>query len=128
MRGNVRHEEMKRIVTIGSLLAILIGILTSVHFYSLDGLVGLIFSHVGDTTVYSKSYTDAAFRKVRIGMTESEVLGILGEPLETYTIEHMPKATGMRWSKTPDDSSYAVRVIIFEEGKVKERISEYYID
>lgn len=122
----MRGKKRAVIVFLLGLIATLVGL----HLYLLDGLGGLFFrAGLGlDTTVYARSFSDAAFRKVSVGLSTAEVLKLLVEPLDTYKIEHLPGVTGMRWSKTPCDSSYEVRVILFEQGKVIKRTSEYYVD
>jgi SmpA / OmlA family len=98
------------------------------HFYLLDGLDGWFFSLSGEeATYYSESYSDRGFRQVRIGMSEEDVLAILGEPLSRYS---PPDETQTSWqySGRRVDASYRERVIIFERGRVTRRISEYYVD
>jgi outer membrane protein assembly factor BamE (lipoprotein component of BamABCDE complex) len=81
---------MKRIVLALKILGILVlvGIisLSVLHHYLLDGLDGWFFSAVLDfeedeDTVYAPGYTDKGFRRIKRGMTEQEVLNILGVPL-----------------------------------------------
>jgi hypothetical protein len=119
----------RRIAVVGILVGLIV-LLVGAHFQRREGLGGCFFrAGLGlDTTVYARSYSDAAFRQVSVGMTTEQVLKFLGEPLDTYTMGHRPDVTGMRWSKTPCDGSYEVRVILFDKGKVIKRISEYYVD
>jgi outer membrane protein assembly factor BamE (lipoprotein component of BamABCDE complex) len=68
-------------------LLILVGIsgLIALHVYLLDGLHGWFFSSgegpFEEDTVYAPGYSDKAFRRVKRGMSEQEVLNILGSPL-----------------------------------------------
>ena len=52
------------------------------------------------------------------GMTKAEVLQLLGEPREKTFV----------YSRRPTDVSYHVRVVLFRNGRVAERISEFYVD
>ncbi len=57
--------------------------LTLAHVYLLDGLDGWLFSQgLTEDTVYAAGYSDAAFRRVAIGMTADTVLTMLGKPLD----------------------------------------------
>ena len=58
--------------------------LLSLHFYLLDGLQGWFFSGgvFTEDTVYAEGYSDKGFRSVRTGMSQQDVLDILGIPIE----------------------------------------------
>ena len=63
-------------------LSIIIILIIAVHFYLLDGLDGFIFSILPEqNTEYSSGYSDARFRKIRKGMSQEEVLNLLGKPI-----------------------------------------------
>lgn len=53
----------------------------AVHFYLLDGLDGWFLSLAGEDTVYATGYSDSGFRRVHRGMSEVELLELLGQPL-----------------------------------------------
>ena len=81
---------MKRIALVLKILGVLVlvGIMSFsvLHNYLLDGLDGWFFRSVLDfeedeDTVYAPGYTDKGFRQIKRGMTEQEVLKILGAPL-----------------------------------------------
>jgi hypothetical protein len=55
---------------------------------------------------------------IHIGTSSDEVMRRLGEPREKCFV----------YSRTPNDGSYHVRVIVFQHGKVTERLSEFYVD
>jgi outer membrane protein assembly factor BamE (lipoprotein component of BamABCDE complex) len=69
------------------LVCLFAGGLVEAHLYLLDGLDGWLASLCFDEdTVYATGYSDAAFRSVHPGMTESELLGRLQTPLgENWT-------------------------------------------
>jgi hypothetical protein len=56
--------------------------------------------------------------RVQVGATKREVLGQLGEPREKTLV----------YSRRPTDVSYHVRVVLLRDGRVAERISEFYVD
>lgn len=94
----------------------------------MDGYLGWFASRVAarEDTVYASGYSDAAFRKVSEGMTERDVAGLLGEPLEMYSVE--PDLVGWRYARSADDNSYRVRAILFRDGRVVEVFCEFYVD
>jgi outer membrane protein assembly factor BamE (lipoprotein component of BamABCDE complex) len=93
----------------------------------LDGLSGLAFTMVAsDTTEYSKQYSDEGFRRVRVGMTEEQVLRDVGPPLEKFDTKE--GSSGWRYSRSCSDGNYRIRVVLFRDGRVVERIAEAYFD
>jgi hypothetical protein len=103
----------------------------AVHRWSLDGFGGLVFGALyTEDTVYAPVYSDAAFRQVRRGMPESEVHALLGSPLDRWVIT--PRLDGPdtreRWSRSPGDTHHRCRVVLYRQGAVFERHSEFYID
>lgn len=105
--------------------------------YSLDGFAGVFFGDFSseDTTEYASGYSDKGFRKLRKGMTEKEVRALLGEPIRVW--EYRPPkelrekrlpAIGWTYSRTPNDDSYRIRVVHFQEGEVSRIFSEFYVD
>jgi hypothetical protein len=63
------------------------------HFTSLDGVSGLVLRWVlRDDTEFARGYSDSAFRALHRGMSEEQVLTLLGRPLgEVWMLE--PKKT-----------------------------------
>lgn len=59
-------------------------------------------------------------------MTMSEVRSILGVPFEPWKIT-MEKES-WRYSKSPGDKSYRIRVIVFENEKVISVKHKFYVD
>jgi hypothetical protein len=119
----------KSIVLILAALALVLagGIL---HVTLLDGLDGLLLSRFivdFEDTRYASGYSDRAFRAVRVGMSTQEVLGLLGEPLERSRSERSGLDT-WRYSVSPSDASYRVRVIQFLNGLASGKVHELYVD
>jgi hypothetical protein len=107
-------------------LVIVGGAVYTAHSWLLDGIDGTIFAAVlPDDTVYAAQYTDAKFRQVAIGETQSAVLGTLGPPLDTGTHDG---ATLLRYARSRNDSNYRVRVIVIRHGHVSEKRHEFYVD
>ena len=99
------------------------------HFIMLDGLDGFIWSRMlHDDTRYSERYSDAAFREVRVGMTESEVTRLLGAPLRAYTPDRSRDWTSLWFSESPTDSNFRRRTVELRDGKVIGKQSEFYVD
>lgn len=93
--------------------------------YLLDGLWGLV-NIIFEDTRYAEGYSASRFKRVKVGMTSQQVLYLLGEPLGKYPVEG--GLEGWRYSESPSDSDYRVRVILFSSGRVVKIIAEYYVD
>jgi hypothetical protein len=95
--------------------------------YRLDGTAGCwLPALVEEDTEYALGYSTAAFRRLRIGMSKDEVFALLGEPLDRYPVEGARE--GWRWTRSPGDRSYRVRVALFTGGRVSEVLHEFYLD
>ena len=99
----------------------------------LEGLTGTLFHLLtaGGDTVYASGFSDGRFLLVRNGMTDAQVIALLGEPLERYRPQVGDDPSwdlGMRWSRSATDSHYSVRVVLFKKGRVADVRSEFYVD
>jgi hypothetical protein len=95
---------------------------------ALDGPGGLIFPILSwPDTYYSSGFSHRKFLKITAGMSKSEVEDLLGPPLATYFVQGTGE-TGWKYSDTRNDSSYYARVVLFVDGKVTRRLSEFYVD
>jgi hypothetical protein len=101
-----------------------------VQFTLLDGWFGTLvdLTSAGDDTSSAADYSALGFWSVRAGMTQQRVLECVGEPLERYPIPNKPDMMGWRWTRSPHDMDYRVRVILFRNGVVGRKISEHYFD
>ncbi len=81
---------------------------------------------VGDDTVWAADFTDEAFRTVRAGMTRSEVYALLGPPLEVW--DNGPARTYECWTRSPADTHYRERAVMFQGTKVVKKIGGLYVD
>jgi hypothetical protein len=122
---------IKQISWIGFILLVLVCV---VHFGTLDGLpgvLGIVFAR--EDTVYSAGYSNAAFRRIREGMTRDQVRDILGDPLETRTD---PWATRRgeaedcwAFSTSPGYTNYRIRLVCFDkDGRVVWSHSSFWFD
>ncbi len=83
----------------------------------------LVFS---EDTEYAPGYSAAAFEQLRPGMSEHEVLALVGPPLEKYSI---PQSGDVwQWTRSPGSNSYRERVVVFTNGRVSATRHEFYID
>lgn len=132
VKMNVRHYK---IATISILL--LLGLLwgATSDRLKIDGLSGEIWDLIFTTdTKYANGYSDNRFNQIKIGMTEEEVLGILGAPLTRWSPYHYTRFqnkanfVGFQYSECPSDTHYRLRQIYFDNGIVAERIGYFYID
>jgi hypothetical protein len=98
-----------------------------IHWYLLDGISGVFWSLCfREDTEYAVGYSDARFREVEIGMTENDVTQLLGAPLETRSLENDMES--WRYSRSPTDTSYRIRSVLFERGRVEAIYHEFYVD
>jgi hypothetical protein len=124
-------------------IGVVLVIVFATQFYLLDGLDGWLWRRVTpDTTLYATNYTDKAYRRIQRGMTQEEVLSVLGQPLKVSTEDHgkwrreetgawmRASATHMlyHWSVSSNDGSYSVRAIEFKDGRVWSKRHEFYMD
>jgi hypothetical protein len=78
----------------------------------------------GQHTVFADGYSDRRWNAVRLGMEKSEILQILGEPLSRGD-------TGDWWAYSTQldtTENYHRREVIFQSGKVSEKLAEFTID
>jgi YD repeat-containing protein len=79
-----------------------------------------------DTTVYSPSYTEADFQKIKTGMTMNEVEEILGAPIRKVGANE--DAEKWMYSKSKYDSHYYWRSVCFKNRKVLKKEAYFYVD
>jgi hypothetical protein len=114
------------------LTTIIISTLWALKFTSpnlkIEGYSGLICEIIwpGDDTKYAQGYSHEKFLSIKIGMTEKEVINILGEPLMRWEPEK--QLLGLQYSDTPSSWNYHLRQVYLKDGFVKEVIGYFYID
>jgi hypothetical protein len=96
-------------------------------------LSAIISSCIPDTK-YSVGYTDEKFASIKIGMTEKQVLDILGEPLTRWrpyqhtNFKDKRHFVGLQYSESPSGTHYQLRQVYLDSGIVAEKIQYFYID
>jgi len=101
----------------------------------LDGRKGEIYGVIfSPSTEYSKDYSNDKFLSIKSGMTEKEVVQILGEPIDRFnpypSFKDSIFTVGLRYAKGSDSNAhYRLRIIYLRKGIVTERRSQfYYVD
>ncbi|NOK05560.1 MULTISPECIES: outer membrane protein assembly factor BamE [Myxococcus] len=121
MRSNIARKLTRGIVAL-----FLMGF--STHLLLLDGLDGFLWSLIfRPSTHFAPGYSWLAFRRVQPGMSRDEVVKLLGEPMKV----HDTPTQGTLWlySKSPTDSHYSRRMVVFSNSGVVMRVAhEYYVD
>ncbi|HUG11432.1 MAG TPA: hypothetical protein VMM36_10475 [Opitutaceae bacterium] len=82
-----------------------------------------------DFTVFAENYSESAFKKIRTGATEAEVLAVLGEPLRKETYKSKEYAAIWRYTKPGKNGNYWFRIILWDEhARVLRTKAKYYVD
>jgi hypothetical protein len=111
------------------LIAVILCLLLCTAFMlrPIDGFFGAAFLlFFDDATVWADAYSDNGFRAVRVGMSRSEVINLLGTPL--VTASYPDGRVGERWTKGRSNLSYRRREVIFKENKAVEIVTSPWID
>jgi hypothetical protein len=106
---------------------------------TIDGLIGEPFDLLGCTdTQYGDGYSHWGFKRIEIGMTEQEVIAILGEPFYRWapyggrsTSKRFPEKAhfiGLVYSRSPSSTHYRLRQVNLDNGFVVEIRGYFYVD
>ncbi len=94
----------------------------------IEGYSGMIWECLvpSEDTEYAPGYSHKRFLWIKEGMTEKEVISILGEPL----VRWQPKEgyVGFQYTNSPSSTHYRLRQVYLSEGIVKEVIGYFYLD
>jgi outer membrane protein assembly factor BamE (lipoprotein component of BamABCDE complex) len=80
-------------------------------------------------TRYTEGFTESKFAAIRVGMTQEEVVKLLGEPFDGASAR-----ASSRWAYTQDgkctwkDWAWLGREIVFAKGRVVEIVARVYYD
>ena len=104
-------------------------VLVGVQVIALDGLVGTFFSPIlVDGGEYAPRYSGAGFWRISKGMTQEEVLDLIGPPLEEWRLPGEPDVVRWSWTRDPNSTNHRIRTVAFENNHVVEKHAEYYVD
>jgi hypothetical protein len=98
---------------------------------ALDGFEGELCGLVFKTdTRYAAGYEHPKFCAIKIGMTEQQVIEILGEPLSRWQpyVGEKGHFVGLQYSESPTSTHYRLRQVYLDYGRVAEVISYFYLD
>jgi hypothetical protein len=98
--------------------------------YPVDGFDGLLMGLLlGEDTTYAAGYSARGFDAVTLGMSRADVEALIGPPQKEYSLDESdPREMGARWSFSPGDTHYRCRGLLFRDGKVYEKHTEFYVD
>lgn len=101
----------------------------------IDGVGGEVASlFVRMDTEYADGYSHSGFNRISIGMTEREVLSILGEPLQRWQpykrtrFKEKANYVGLEYSRSPTSKNFRLREVYMDRGVVAEKIGYFYLD
>lgn len=85
---------------------------------------------LGDTTIYSKKYSEKNFNRIQEGQDYKEVISKLGPPIYFDEIQNKNgnKEVLMEYTRSSSDSHYRIRIIVIQDGKVSNKIKSTHID
>lgn len=101
--------------------------MAALQFFLPDGLNGAAIATVlGEDTQYARDYSESAFRNIEAGMSEHQVRSLLGEPLTKMALNS--NGESWRYTKSPSDSHYHLRSVVFRDHAVVRIFHEFYVD
>ena len=123
-RGAALHYR----VSAAFLLAV--AIVGGIHVAIADGFRGALCSTIlADHTTYAPSYSASGFNRLTAGMSLQEVEGLVGKPLEEWTVPGDQGQLYWRWTKSRDGSHYyRYRVARFRNGHLEEKMAFFFCD
>jgi hypothetical protein len=119
---------MKAAVALVLVVAAFVALLPSLLLDGLSGLVlGTLLGH--EDTELAPGCTDAAFARIRIGMTRDEVHRRLGPPLAAWEPprrEPLDPELAERWSTSPSGGNHRRRVVLYRDDRVVARRAGFW--
>lgn len=115
----------KYLIILSTLIALLPFRYYKLKFDGIRGeLLGLVF--ITDTE-YARSYTDKNFSKIKVGISKSEVIEYIGDPLSVWENE---REFLLNYSRSPKDTHYRIRQVSISKqtNQVTEVYTEFYVD
>ena len=125
-----KHRVIKSLLV--GVLFIIGAVVIIIHLYWLDGIVGAFCETMFGETIYSDEYREFKFRRIRKGMSEEQVIKLVGKPL--FTGIYNPHTWFYSYGKIFDkethetNNDYTERIITFKDGIVIEIYHDFYFD
>lgn len=127
--------KKKRFFIIAIILFIVFALPYASARVRIDGLMAELSALLlSSDTNYSQDYTHEGFDQITEGMSEQEVLELIGEPLKLwnpYKYGFQPEKAdyyAFVYSESPTFTHYRLRQVILEDGIVKEIRGYFYVD
>ncbi|MGK5090455.1 outer membrane protein assembly factor BamE [Deltaproteobacteria bacterium TL4] len=121
--------SLKKRITIAGLLVLLMASvvynMVQYHYDVGSALTRTLLYFLEDTR-WSPGFSEEVFAKIHVGMTEQEVLSLLGEPLRRNCLTICEWAYA--WQKTGNDSFDRRSIILNQIGVVERVRHEFYVD
>lgn len=113
---------------IGVALLLAVAIVGGIQVANADGFQGALCSTIlADHTMYASSYSASGFNRIRAGMSVQEVEGLVGKPLEEWTVPGDQGQLYWRWTKSSNGSHYyRYRVARFRNGQLEEKTAFFF--
>jgi len=120
-------------ITFGVVLFLFFPLGLLIHCYWLDGITGASAECFLGETKYAPGYREWKFRKIKVGMSEQDVLSIPGEPVMRMKNEGRDIFNYTTWKTSNIDCNgpdccYTERGVMFRNGSVVDLFHDFYID
>jgi hypothetical protein len=124
----VRRTAIRYHLGVAFLLAVAIA--GGIQVATVDGFGGALCSTIlADHTMYAPSYSASGFNRIKAGMSLQEVAGLVGQPLEEWTVPADQGQLYWRWTQSRGGSHhYRYRVARFRNGHLEEKIAFFFCD
>jgi outer membrane protein assembly factor BamE (lipoprotein component of BamABCDE complex) len=82
-----------------------------------------------DATQFSSRYSEENFKKITKGMSKTDVVELMGEPLKKDLTGGKNFSEVWRFTGAPADRNYWFRIVLFDtDGKVVACEAKYFVD
>ena len=96
------------------------------YYQSIGDAVWHMLFLFDDATVWAPEYSEDRFKHLQIGLSQSNVLEQLGEPLKTW---HQSDREVWWYTSAPPDRNYWFRMVVFDTDRmVTETDRHYFVD
>jgi outer membrane protein assembly factor BamE (lipoprotein component of BamABCDE complex) len=81
-----------------------------------------------DATQYAPGFSDSGFDQVTKGMSEKDVILLVGDPIKKEIYQGQSFDQLWRYTKAPPGRNFWFRIVLFKEGKVLGTEAKYFAD